>query len=196
MANEGAFGDHRLMGEFAIRPGRVGDAAVILDLLDKAVSWLVEQGRTDQWGAHPASQNARFVERAEAWEAGDGLYVALVDGEPVGALVVGERMSYVSAADVSELYVQFLVVDRARKGHRIGTRLLEHAQKLAEAAEVDQLRVDCFRGPDRALVEYYRSQGFRLDEEFTVERTDQPDWPGQTLVKTIVPATCGLSSPL
>lgn len=173
------------MGVFAIRPGRAGDATVILNLLDAAVEWLASQGRTDQWGENPASTNPRFVERAQEWEAGNGLHVATLDGEPVGALAVGERMPYVPEADVPELYVQFLSSDRSRKGHRIGARLLEHADRLAAEAGVKQLRVDCFRGSDRALVRYYQAQGYELDEAFTVDRPTGVPWPGQTLVKTL-----------
>jgi len=167
---------------FSIRPGQAGDAAVILSFLDGTMEWLVAEGRTDQWGDQLASADERRVARAQEWEKSDGLYMAMLDDEPVGALVVGERMPYVPEAEVPELYVRFLVSDRSRKGQRIGTRLLQHARGLAEEAGVDQLRVDCFRGPDHALVRYYQAQGFDLDVEFTVDRPDADPWPGQVLV--------------
>jgi len=42
------------------------------------------------------------------------------------------------------------------------------------------LRVDCYRGPDVALVRYYESQGFVATDEFTVDLPRGP-WPGQVL---------------
>lgn len=146
------------------------------------MEWLVAEGRTDQWGDQLASANERRVAKAKEWEESDGLYMAMMDDEPVGALVVGEAMPYVPEAEVPELYVRFLVSDRSRKGQRIGTRLLQHARELAEKAGVEQLRVDCFRGPDQALVRYYQAQGFDLDVTFEVDRPDADPWPGQVLV--------------
>ncbi|GAA4916837.1 hypothetical protein GCM10023223_40780 [Stackebrandtia albiflava] len=160
---------------------------MILALLDGAMEWLVSLGRTDQWGSNPASAEPARVARAQEWERDEGLYIATLDGEPVGALVVGEAMPYVPPATVPELYVRFLASDRTRKGSRIGARLLEHAETLARRAGVERLRVDCFRGPDLALVNYYRAQGFTPTETFTVPRPEADDWPGQILVRELAP---------
>jgi GNAT superfamily N-acetyltransferase len=166
--------------EIAIRSGTSADVPAVLGLLDGAVAWLVAQGRTGQWGTEPASADPRRQEQARAWVESGGLYLAEVAGRPVGALVVGTAPAYVPPASEPELYVNLLVTDRRHVGGRIGARLLAHARHLARRAGVSLLRVDCYRGPDRALVRYYEGQGFVATREFTVDLPGGP-WPGQVL---------------
>jgi GNAT superfamily N-acetyltransferase len=160
------------------------DASTILQLLDGAVDWLATRGSTGQWGTQPASQNPRFITHASNFAAGDGLYFAYLDGRPVGALCVGDAQPYAPPATEPELYVQLLVADRSKAGMGIGARLLSHARELALDAGVNLLRVDCYRGPDGALVEYYRGQGFTATHEFTVPR-ESDEWPGQILERRL-----------
>jgi len=61
-----------------------------------------------------------------------------------------------------------------------GPNPLDHARRLARSAGVSLLRVDCYRGPDVALVRYYESHGFVATDEFTVDLPRGP-WPGQVL---------------
>jgi GNAT superfamily N-acetyltransferase len=166
--------------ETAIRPGTPADVPAVLGLLDGAVAWLVTRGRTGQWGTEPASADPRRHEQARAWAESGGMYVAEAGGRPVGALVVGAAAAYVPPASEPELYVNLLVTDRSHVGGGIGTRLLDHARHLARRAGVSLLRVDCYRGPDRALVRYYEGQGFVATDEFTVDLPSGP-WPGQVL---------------
>ena len=114
------------------------------------------------------------------WAGSGGLYLAESDGRPVGALAVGVAPPYVPPATEPELYVILLVTDRRHAGRGIGGRLLDHARHLARRAGVAVLRVDCYRGPDVALVRYYESQGFVPTDEFTVDLPRGP-WPGQVL---------------
>jgi GNAT superfamily N-acetyltransferase len=166
--------------ETVIRRGTLADVPAVLGLLDDAVAWLVAQGRSDQWGTVPASADPRRHEQARAWAESGGLYLAEAGGRPVGALVVGRAAAYVPPVSEPELYVNLLVTDRRHTGEGIGTRLLDHARHLARRAGVALLRVDCFRGPDRALVRYYERQGFVATEQFTVDLPSGP-WPGQVL---------------
>jgi GNAT superfamily N-acetyltransferase len=164
----------------AIRAGTAADVPAVLGLLDRAVEWLVARGRTGQWGTEPASTDPRRREQARGWLASGGLYVAVVDGEVAGALVVGAAAEYVPPAVGPELYVNLLVTDRRRAGSGIGTLLLDHARQLARRAGVALLRVDCYAGADGALVRYYESQGFVATARFTVALPSGP-WPGQVL---------------
>jgi GNAT superfamily N-acetyltransferase len=169
----------------AIRPGGPDDAAAVLRLLDSATAWLVAQGRTGQWGTEPASTDPRRIAQAEAWAAGGGLYLALRGDAVVGALVVGEATGYVPPATEPELYVNLLVTDRAYAGHGIGARLLGYAAELARDRGLALLRVDCYRGADRALVRFYEGCGFTATDPFTVERPGRAPWPGQVLARRL-----------
>ena len=163
-----------------IRPGARDDVPAVLRLLDDAVTWLVANGRTGQWGTRPASANPRRHEQLTEFADEGGLWIADRDGEPVGALSVGAALEYVPAADEPELYVRLLVTDRAAKGLGIGTELLDHARKLARAQGLHLLRVDCYAGDDQALVRYYERQGFTRDRPFEVD-----GWPGQLLIERV-----------
>lgn len=163
-----------------IRPGGEADVPAVLALLDGAVAWLVANGRTGQWGTEPATGSPGRHEQAMGWARSGGLYIASIDDVAVGALAVGAAPDYVSAPSSPELYVSLLVTDRSRKGSGIGTALLEHARSLARAEGVSLLRVDCYRGDDRALVDYYVRQGLTPTEEFTVD-VPGGTWPGQVL---------------
>ncbi len=173
-----------MTSSLSIRLGRSDDVAAVLGLLDEATTWLVANGRTDQWGTEAHSTNPRRVQQIEGFAADGGLWVAESDGRVVGALAVGEAMSYVPAATEPELYIRLLVTDRAARGGGIGTELLEHARKLARELGVELLRVDCFGGGDGALIRYYEKQGFTRAEPFGVQVSDS-EWPGQLLYQRL-----------
>lgn len=168
-----------------IQRGTAADAGTILRLLDSATAWLAARGRTGQWGTAPASTDPRRIAQAQAYADSGGLWLARLDGEPVGALVVGRAADHIPPAEEPELYVNLLVTDRAHAGKGIGGRLLAHAAHLARDAGVALLRVDCYAGDDRALVSFYERQGFTPTEPFTVHRPDRAPWPGQVLARRL-----------
>nr|WP_239062303.1 GNAT family N-acetyltransferase [Streptomyces sp. SID13031] len=153
-------------------------------MLDKATEWLVANGRTGQWGTEAHSTDPRRVAQIEGFVAGDGLWIAELDGRVVGALAVGDATSYVPPATEPELYIRLLVTDRVLQGTGIGTDLLEHARTLARGLGVELLRVDCFGGGDGALIRYYEKQGFTRAEPFGVPVSDS-EWPGQVLFQRL-----------
>lgn len=167
-----------------IRPGAEGDVPAVLGLFDKAVVWLVANGRTGQWGTEPATGNPRRHEQATGWARSGSLYIAELDGVAVGALAVGDAPEYVSPAPEPELYVNLLLTDRSRKGSGIGTALLDRARAIARDRGAGLLRVDCYAGDDRALVGYYESQGFTSTEPFTVDLPGGA-WHGQVLAQRL-----------
>jgi GNAT superfamily N-acetyltransferase len=156
----------------------------VLGLLDRATEWLVELGRTDQWGTEPHSTNPRRVEQVTGFADDGGLWLGEQDGQVMGALAVGERLPYVPPADEPELYVRLLVTDRATRGSGVGSVLLEHARELARQLGVGLLRVDCFAGGDGALVRYYERQGFTRSVTFAVP-VKGSEWPGQVLEQRV-----------
>ncbi|MFC0003637.1 GNAT family N-acetyltransferase [Micromonospora siamensis] len=168
-----------------LRPGGPADADAILRLFDTAIAWLAARGRTGQWGTGPSSTDPARIAQVQAYANGDGLWLAELDGRPVGALVVGESTAYVPPPTEPEVYVNLLITDRAQAGLGIGARLLSHAAELARRRGVGLLRVDCYAGDDRALVRFYESCGFTATDPFTVERPGRPPWPGQVLERRV-----------
>ncbi|MBN6054858.1 GNAT family N-acetyltransferase [Nonomuraea sp. RK-328] len=166
-----------------IRPGGPEDVAAVLAMFDSAVAWLVSRGITGQWGERPFTGDERRTEQARKWAHGGGLRIAEVDGEPAGCVSVGSPAAYVEPAEVAELYVQALVVDRRFGGLGVGGALLDRA--LAEAGErgAEVLRVDCYAGGDGRLVRWYEEWGFQREAPFKVG-----EWPGMVLRRSVAGA--------
>jgi GNAT superfamily N-acetyltransferase len=157
-----------------IRDGEATDVATVLSLMDEAVRWLVARGQTGQWGSEPISGRESFIERVEAWQDAGGLRIAETDGgEPVGALVVGEKHPFIRDAGEPELYVDLLVTSRRHAGEGVGSALVRQALDEARAAGVELVRVDCWAGAP-TLVAWYERQGFVPVERFRVG-----EWKGQ-----------------
>jgi ribosomal protein S18 acetylase RimI-like enzyme len=163
-----------------VRPGGLDDVPAVLALLDGATRWLVERGRTGQWGTEPHSANPRRLATLRSWAPLGHLHLAEIEGRCAGALVVGAAPEYVPAAGGPELYVNLLVTAREHAGLGLGGLLLDHARALAVRRGLPLLRVDCYAGDDRALVRWYERQGFTPTEPFTVG-----SWPGQVLEQRI-----------
>jgi GNAT superfamily N-acetyltransferase len=166
-----------------IRTGGPGDAASVLALLDAAVAWLVERGRTGQWGTEPWSARPAAVAHVDRYTREFLTRIAEVDGRPAGVCVLAEEpQEYAPPVDEPELYIRLLVTDRALSGSGVGAALVEDARAEARRRGVRLLRVDCYRrGEDRALVRQYEALGFTATAQFTVERPGREPWPGQVL---------------
>ena len=141
----------------------------MLALFDANVIWLVERGRSDQWGSEPFSENPKRVEFARELLATGLVTIAEVDGEVVGAsLVTDHPMPYVPAIEEPERYLKLLIASPAHRGEGIGHRLIERAREYTISEGVDLLRVDCWAGGDRRLVAYYIREGFTPTQEIEV----------------------------
>ena len=164
-----------------IRAGDHRDSGILLDLLDEAVAWLARQGRTGQWGTRPWSQRPEAAARIRGMAEREEPWIAEADGVPAGGLVLsGQPPAYVAPAGEPEVYVQLLVTSRAHAGQGIGRALLDHARDRARARGVGLLRVDCYRGGDGRLVDYYTRAGFTPTEAF-----EHNGWPGQVLAQRL-----------
>ena len=164
-----------------LRTGGTDDVPALLRMMDGAVAWLAAQGRTGQWGTEPYSVRAGAARKMTERVSRHTLWIAELDGEPAGALILAaEPMPYVEAADEPERYVQLLVTDRRWAGRAVGSTLLDLAAAQTRRAGVGLLRVNCYAGYDGLLVRYYRDQGFTPVGTFTVEK-----WPGQLLARRL-----------
>lgn len=158
-----------------LRTGSVDDLDAVLGLLDRAVEWLVAQGRTGQWGDQPWSASEKRVARIRDMVAGSELLVWEQDGAVAGALAHGPvAHGYVPAAREPEDYVLLLVSDPGVRA--AGRRLLDESWSRARAAGIGLQRVDCYAGDDGKLVRFYESAGFTPTQRFHVD-----GWPGQLL---------------
>ncbi|GAA2793306.1 GNAT family N-acetyltransferase [Saccharopolyspora taberi] len=166
----------------SVRLGGRDEVPALLAMFDEAVAWLADRGSQDQWGALPWSQDPARVDGVRGLlDAGD-LWIAEVDGAVAGATVLGERPpEHVPAAGEPELYVRLLLTSRRLAGRGIGAALLEQARAQARRLGVALLRVDCWGGGDRKLVDYYVRAGFTPTETF-----EHRGWPGQVLEQRLV----------
>jgi GNAT superfamily N-acetyltransferase len=144
---------------------------------DAAVAWLVTRDQAMQWGAEPPSKQHRYRELVRQWVTDPGLRIAEIDGQTVGASVIGDtRPHYVSPTALRETYLNFLISDRAHAGKGTGSELVRRAAADARVAGSEVLRVDCWAGaPD--LVAWYERQGFIPSDTFTVDV--RGGWHGQ-----------------
>lgn len=162
-----------------LRRASRADAPAVLRLFDEAIEWFLSFGNTQQWGSEPWSTQDRQIARVtEACEL-PGAWVAVDASDTVcGALVLGEAMPYVPAAEAPEVYVRLLIASRDPRARGVGRMLLGIAEDQARATGVEQLRVDCYAGGDEALVRFYESCGYQRQLAFDVD-----GWPGQVLIR-------------
>ncbi|KAF2671841.1 hypothetical protein BT63DRAFT_476689 [Microthyrium microscopicum] len=183
-------------GGVTLRPATLDDIPAALRLMDIAVDWLVKRGQPGQWGTEKPSEDPARVEHATQFVESGGTWIAVdntaspksgesgeelsIINSVVGVLTVGKANPYVEPATDPELYINFLITDRASSGKSIGTLLLDKARGLAREAGVSLLRVDCYAGGSGGLVRYYESQGFEKTDAFEIK-----DWPGQILIQRL-----------
>ncbi len=162
---------------FALRVASRADAPAILGLFDEAVVWLNSVGNTQQWGTTPFSGDPKRADAVTEWSGSGAAVIASVDGEPLGAMAVGQATPYAPPATEPELYVVALV---ARHHSGAGRVLLGCADAVARELGVHLLRVDCYAGGDQELVGFYESAGFTRADTFDVK-----GWPGQVLERRL-----------
>lgn len=137
--------------------------------IDANIAWLVERGRSEQWGSEPWSGDEKKIEFVRELLSSGELTVTELDNEVVGAsLVTGEPMPYVPAIEEPERYLKLLIASPQHRGEQIGRRLIERARERTVEDGIGLMRVDCWAGGDRRLVNYYISEGFTPTGEIEV----------------------------
>lgn len=87
--------------------------------------------------------------------------------------MVGNAPAYALPADTAERYILLLLTSRRHAGQGIGSRPVHAAIREAIALDRQMLRVDCWAHA-ASLVGWYRRQGFRPVDQFSVN-----GWQGQ-----------------
>jgi GNAT superfamily N-acetyltransferase len=123
------------------------------ELLDEATVWVGERGY-EQWPLpFPRDELAAAIERGE-------VYVAELEGEPVATVtLLWDDPMYWGERPADAGYVHKLAVRRACAGQRIGSAIVEWADKTAAAAGREFLRLDCLRD-NPGIRSYYEQLGF------------------------------------
>jgi len=127
--------------------------SVVAELLDEATVWVGERGY-EQWPLpFPHEDIAAAIERGE-------VYVAELDGEVVATVtLLWNDPTYWGDRPADAAYMHKLAVRRACAGQRIGSAIVEWADRTAAAADRDFLRLDCL-GDNPAIRAYYERLGF------------------------------------
>jgi GNAT superfamily N-acetyltransferase len=165
-----------------IRPAVSGDAEHILSVSDEATLWLVEHGRSEQWGAEPPSSESVFVARVSSWIS-DGEAMVAIDsnGEVHGYAVTGSfpppyMDPIVSKRAVEDAYYVYTVASRMKPESRgAGRGLVMWALGEARRLGVTYLRLDCW-AENAQLRAYYENLGFEECDTYVDE-----GWPGAVM---------------
>jgi len=147
-------------GELAIRRAGSGDVDEAARILEDAIEWAAELG-FDSWPPGTFSDpgawgRERLLEALRA----DGLYLALLDGEPIAtfSLMPEDSLFWPEAAD-DALYLHRFAVLRAHRGGSIGTASLRFMQEEVLRAGQRYLRLDCL-AHNSGIRRYYEAAGF------------------------------------
>ena len=157
--------------------GSLADFDAVMRLMDEAVAWLAAAGRPGQWGTEPLSGRQKSVDHMRKEVADNDLWLARINGEVVGAMLLGDHPRYyINPVAEPEIYLHLLVASRRHIGAGIGRALVVKAIALAMEEGIGLIQVDCYAGDDRKLVTAYERLGFTPTTAFKVE-----NWPGQLL---------------
>ena len=133
--------------------------SAVATLLDEATVWVGELGH-EQWPLpYPREEIAAAIERGE-------VYVAEVGNDVVATVtLLWDDTLHWGERPPDAAYVHKLAVSRASAGQRIGSRIVEWADRTAAANGRSFLRLDCMR-TNPGIRRYYEELGFehRADE--------------------------------
>lgn len=151
------------------REGSDSDTDAILALFDANIAWLTARGREAQWGSEPWSGDEKKIEFVRNLLSDGLITIAKIEDAVVGAsLLTDHPMPYVPAIKEPERYLKLLIASPNHRGQKIGHQLIKMARAQTVQDEIELLRVDCWSGGDRRLVDYYISEGFTPTDEIEV----------------------------
>ncbi|TDD34478.1 GNAT family N-acetyltransferase [Actinomadura sp. KC06] len=165
--------EHRLH----LRQATAGDVPALLSLMDSVLKWLVAQGRPEQWGTVPFSQQAGFPERVADWTSQGVITVAERGGACVGLLaaapVVPPRVPD-GVVPEGSMFIHSVMTDRGPDGCGVGSALLAHAEHLAKAQGAPALALDHWAGSPE-LGRIYDEHGYVRVAEYTDGQGESAD---------------------
>jgi GNAT superfamily N-acetyltransferase len=151
-------------GEAWVSQATHADIPGVLAVFDDAVGWLTQKGLSGQWGSTPFSEIPNMHTQFADWIDDGTLYVARLDGEIAGTIVVtGEAPKYAAhmwdSFPNTGLYIEAFATRRSPEGRGLGRRLLQWAEDYAKQNGKSVLWLDCWAdNPD--LCDYYERAGY------------------------------------
>lgn len=148
---------------FRIRPARMTDMALIIDLINESAEWLQAEKKSDQWEKpwpNVAARDQRIrrgIKLGRTWmvEGTEGLIGTVSYGRGGNKKLWKQRERNQPA-----VYVSRLIISRRHSGKAIGAALIDWAgQRGARAWGALWIRVDVWT-TNNALQNYYLELGF------------------------------------
>lgn len=142
----------------AIRPATETDRAFILSLADRLADF-------DRPGWRSAEEIAEGDRRALAGELDspsedNGLFVALLDQQPAGCLLMWTLEDYFTSE--RHAHISVIAVTRAAEGRGVGRALMDYAEHWARERRYTQLTLSVFERNRRAQTLYERA-GYQVE---------------------------------
>ncbi|TMR96493.1 GNAT family N-acetyltransferase [Nonomuraea basaltis] len=157
-----------------LRPATAEDVPALVSLMDAVLGWLVERGRTEQWGTVPFSRIPGFPERVADWTSQGVITLAERDHACVGLLAAAPMVPpRIPAGLVTEgaMFVHTVMSDRGPGGRGVGSALMEEAERRARAYGAPALALDHWAG-SAELARVYDGFGYVLAGECEDEQED------------------------
>lgn len=136
----------------SIRSATPADREFVLTLADRLAAFDLPAWRS---AAEVADADRRAL--ADAFDhptTGTDLFVAELDGQPAGCLLMWTLEDYFSAR--RHAHVSVLAVTKAAEGHGVGAALMAHAEQWARARGHDCITLSVFDNNRRAQKLYER----------------------------------------
>ncbi|MGR6918888.1 GNAT family N-acetyltransferase [[Actinomadura] parvosata] len=151
-----------------LRPATTQDVPALLALMDSILTWLVAQGRPQQWGTVPFSRMPGFPELFASWVSQGAITTAQRDGTCVGLLALAQAPPPHIPPELipaDALFIHTVMSARGASGRGVGQALLHEAERQARACGAPALGLDHWAG-SRELDRIYDKHGFTKTGEY------------------------------
>lgn len=144
------------IGSLIIRPARLDEAELFLQILEEAEHWLHSKGNK-QWvpGAHRphASTFEKYVQDQT-------VFFALHDGQVVATSVLRQKPTiFWKERTRPAVYLSKLTSRRHLAGRRLGATMLNWSEQHSASLGAEAVRLDCWADNPR-LCDFYRRAGY------------------------------------
>ena len=142
-------------GRFKVVPAKPEDVDTVLDILDEAAAWIINQKLPYVWKPGGFSRQT-FLEQISRAE----VHIGLVDETPAGTITLQwEDIVFWGEQRPTAGYVHKLAVRPAYARQKIGVEMLKWAESTARKVGKMFLRLNCL-AEDSKIRDYYERAGF------------------------------------
>jgi ribosomal protein S18 acetylase RimI-like enzyme len=141
-----------------IRQAGESDRPFILSLAERLADFDCPPWRSAQEIAE--GDRRALAEALDAPSSDNGLFVALLDGQPAGCLLMWTLDDYFTGE--RHAHISVIAVTREAEGHGVGRALMDHAERWARDRGHARITLSVFEGNRRARALYERA-GFQVE---------------------------------